>query len=154
MIIFSDSRDLIFNSRDPNQVPKHLKKTLVLYKSYEILFLHTYISQSALQTLLQLSASFQFEKSFQVLTPWELGYDMFILSSLIQQFCCFWLLHQQHSSSSECARELFKPSKDSASLWVCSENHFFGFGFFVGDVISEVGFWPIWLMLPGLGPNR
>jgi len=79
MIIFSDSRDLIFNSRDPNQVPKHLKKTLVLHKSYEILFLHIYISQSALQTLLQLSASFQFEKSFQVLTPSELGYDMFIL---------------------------------------------------------------------------
>ena len=24
-------------------------------------------------------------------------------------------------------------------------------GFFVSDVISEVGFWPIWLMLPGLG---
>jgi len=24
----------------------------------------------------------------------------------------------------------------------------------VSDVISEVGFWPFWLMLPGLGPNR
>jgi len=24
----------------------------------------------------------------------------------------------------------------------------------VSDVISEVGFWPLWLMLPGPGPNR
>jgi len=24
---------------------------------------------------------------------------------------------------------------------------------FVSDVISEVGFWPFWLMLPGLGPE-
>jgi len=32
----------------------------------------------------------------------------------------------------------------------------FGFGFrvFMGDAISEVGFWPFWLMLPGMGPNR
>jgi len=29
-----------------------------------------------------------------------------------------------------------------------------GFGFFVSDVISEEGFGPLWLMLPGLGPNR
>jgi len=28
------------------------------------------------------------------------------------------------------------------------------FGFFVSGVISEVGFWSFWLMLPGLGPNR
>jgi len=30
----------------------------------------------------------------------------------------------------------------------------FGFGFFVRDIISEVGFWPFWLILPGLEPNR
>jgi len=24
----------------------------------------------------------------------------------------------------------------------------------LNDIISEVGFWPFWLMLPGLGPNR
>jgi len=24
----------------------------------------------------------------------------------------------------------------------------------VSDVISELGFWPFWLMLPGLGPNH
>jgi len=28
-----------------------------------------------------------------------------------------------------------------------------GSGFFVGDVISRVGFWPFWLRLPGPGPN-
>jgi len=26
--------------------------------------------------------------------------------------------------------------------------------FFVSDIINEVDFWPFWLMLPGLGPNR
>jgi len=26
-------------------------------------------------------------------------------------------------------------------------------GFFMSDIISEVGFWPFWLMLRGLGPN-
>jgi len=29
----------------------------------------------------------------------------------------------------------------------------FGSSFFVSDVTSEVGFWPFWLMLPGVGPN-
>jgi len=28
------------------------------------------------------------------------------------------------------------------------------FEFFMSDVIIEVGFWPFWLMLPGLGPNH
>jgi len=36
MISFSDSRDLIFNSRDPNRVPKTLEKTLVLSIIHEI----------------------------------------------------------------------------------------------------------------------
>jgi len=38
--------------------------------------------------------------------------------------------------------ESCKPSKDSASLLVCNEENFvvLGFGFFVGGVISEVGF--------------
>jgi len=30
----------------------------------------------------------------------------------------------------------------------------FGFMFFVSDIVSEVGFRPLWLMLPSLGPNR
>jgi len=41
-------------------------------------------------------------------------------------------------SADDYARELFKPSKDSASLHICNEKTFFvlGFGFFVSDVIS------------------
>jgi len=43
-------------------------------------------------------------------------------------------------------RELFKPSKDLASLLVCNEKNFFGFGcgFFVSDVINDVSFCPFW----------
>jgi len=33
MIIFADSRDPIFNSRDPNRVPKTPKKTGLAYQS-------------------------------------------------------------------------------------------------------------------------
>jgi len=32
-----------------------------------------------------------------------------------------WLTYQPHNSSADSARELFKPSKDSASLQVCNE---------------------------------
>jgi len=41
----------------------------------------------------------------------------------------FWLTYQQHSSSADCARELFKPSKGLASLQICNEKNFFGLGF-------------------------
>ena len=41
----------------------------------------------------------------------------------------FWLSYQYHSSSANCARELFKPSKDSASLRVCNEKKVFVLGF-------------------------
>jgi len=37
--------------------------------------------------------------------------------------------YQLHSSLADCAKELFKPSKDSASLQVCNEKKIFGFGF-------------------------
>jgi len=48
----------------------------------------------------------------------------------------FWLTYQPHSSSADSARELFKPSKDLASLRVCNEKIFLvlGFGFFVSDI--------------------
>jgi len=40
-------------------------------------------------------------------------------------------------SAADCARELFKPSKDLASLHVCKGKKIgFGFQFFVSDVIS------------------
>jgi len=38
----------------------------------------------------------------------------------------------------DCAKELFKPSKDLASLLVRNEKKNLSFGFFVGDVISGV----------------
>jgi len=59
---------------------------------------------------------------------------------------------QLHNLPSDCAGELFKPSKDLASLRICNVKKFF-LGFFVGDVLSEVGYWSFWLMLPDLGPN-
>jgi len=37
---------------------------------------------------------------------------------------------QVHSSSANCARELFKPSKDLASLQIDNEKMLFDFGFF------------------------
>jgi len=46
------------------------------------------------------------------------------------------------------ARKLFKPSKDFNS----AIKKILVF-FFLSDIISEVGFWPFWLMLPSLGPN-
>jgi len=47
--------------------------------------------------------------------------------------------YQLHSSLADCAKELFKPSKDSASLQVCNEKKFLalGFIFFGSDVVSE-----------------
>ena len=53
---------------------------------------------------------------------------------------CFQLSYQLHNSLGDCAKELFKPSKDSTSLRVCNDNKFFGFefGFFVSDVISGI----------------
>jgi len=93
---------------------------------------------------------------FIILTPWELGYDIFIPGNRPKTSSCQ-LPYQRHSSSADCTRELFKPSKDLASLLVCTQKENFlvgGCGFFVSDVISEVVFVPFWLMLPGLGPNR
>jgi len=51
-------------------------------------------------------------------------------------------------SSADCVREL---SKDSASHLICTDKKFRVF--FVGDVISGMGFWPFWLRLPGPGPS-
>jgi len=47
---------------------------------------------------------------------------------------------QQHNSPADCARELFKPSKDAASLPVpIKKNWKFGSRFFAGDGISGIG---------------
>jgi len=60
---------------------------------------------------------------------------------------------QLRNSPVDRARELFKPSKDWASLRAGKEKKNLVSSFFVSGVISEVGFWPLRLMLPGLGPN-
>ena len=58
----------------------------------------------------------------------------------------------RHNSGAESTRELFKRSKDSASLVVCNAKNFLvlGFGFFVSDIISGVlldHFEPLYLAL-------
>jgi len=65
----------------------------------------------------------------------------------------FQLSYQRHNSSADCARELFKLSKDLASLLVCDEKKLLvgGCGFVVSDITTKVVFW---LMLLGLGSNR
>jgi len=61
-----------------------------------------------------------------------------------------------NTSSTDCARELFKGSYGSDSRLDRTQKNFFGWGcgFFVSDVISEIVFEPFWLTLPGLRPNR
>ena len=56
-------------------------------------------------------------------------------------------------SVDNCARELFKPSKDSTNLHVFNENRFFAFGFFVSDVVSRVVLGFFGLLHLALGPN-
>ena len=84
-----------------------------------------------------------------------LGYDTFV-PGIQPKTSTFRLSYQRHRSSIDCARELFKPLNDLASLLVCTQKNFFGWGsgFFVSEVISEVVFRPFWIMLPDLGPNR
>jgi len=71
------------------------------------------------------------------------------LSSCISCYFCTTLL--LNNSLGDSARELFKPSRDAASLLVYNEK-IWGFGILVGDVISGEGFRPFCLRLPGPGP--
>jgi len=41
------------------------------------------------------------------------------------------MLLRGNISADDCIRELFKPSKDSASLCVCNEKNVFGFEFWI-----------------------
>jgi len=69
----------------------------------------------------------------------------------------FRLPYQHHSSSADCARQMFKGSNGSASLLDCTRKKLFlvgGCRFVMSDVISEVVLGTFWLMLPDLGPNR
>jgi len=61
------------------------------------------------------------------LTLWEMGYNIFILGNRPKTSSC-WLPYQRHSSSADCARELFKGLNESASLVVCTRRRFFGWG--------------------------
>jgi len=76
-------------------------------------------------------------------------YEYIVLGNREKKTGIFRLTYQPHSSSADCAKELFKPSKDSASLRVCNEKTILGICFFVSNVISKVGFW---LQVPDLGP--
>jgi len=49
------------------------------------------------------------------LTSWRPGYDLFV-PGFQPKTSSFWLLYQRHSSSTNYTTELFKSSKDSASL--------------------------------------
>ena len=62
----------------------------------------------------------------------------------------FQLAYQRHNSYTDCARELFKPSKVSASPLACTRRNFLVrvCGIFVSDVIIEAVFRPFWLRLP------
>jgi len=81
-------------------------------------------------------------------------YDIFILRFRIKN-SSFRLPYQRPSSSTDCARELFKGSNGSASLVNSIRKKLFGWEvrIFVTDVISEVVLGSFWLMLPGLGHN-
>jgi len=64
-------------------------------------------------------------------------------------------LHERKSGA-ENARDLFKGSKDSASLLVCTQKKFLvgGWGFFVSDVISGRFLGHLGPHHSALGPNR
>jgi len=69
----------------------------------------------------------------------------------------FWLPYQRHSSSAECTRvESCSKSQKIQQVFYSALKKFFLVGVcrvFLSDIVSEVGFWPFWLMLPGLGPT-
>jgi len=64
------------------------------------------------------------------LTPWELGYDILIPRNQPKTSSCQ-LPYQRHSSSADCARELFKPLKDLVNLLVCTRKKIFSLGLWI-----------------------
>jgi len=61
------------------------------------------------------------------LTLWEPAYDICV-PRFRPKTSSFRLPHQRLSSFADCARELFKGSKGSASLLVGTQKNFFGWG--------------------------
>jgi len=89
-----------------------------------------------------------------LLTLWEPAYNVFVLRFWPKS--SFRLPYQRPSSSTDWIRELFNGSNGSASLVDCTRKKLFGWGV---RVVCEwrhkwSSFRVIWLMLPGLGPNR
>jgi len=68
--------------------------------------------------------------------------------SRISHFFTITNTKQHHNSTTDCATELFKCSKDAAGLLVCIEQNWqvLDFDLFVGDVISGVGFRPVFII--------
>jgi len=62
-----------------------------------------------------------------ILTFWEPAYDTFV-PRFWPKSSSFWLPYQHHSSSVDCARELFKGTNRSASLLVCTWKQIFWLG--------------------------
>ena len=60
-------------------------------------------------------------------TLWEPACDIFV-PRFRPKNSSFRMPYQRHSSSADCARELFKGSNGSASLLVCTRKKFFGWG--------------------------
>jgi len=78
-----------------------------------------------------------FDIVFIIFTLWLLVYECIVLENW-GKTRVFRLTYQAHSSSADCARELFKPSKYSANLEVRNEKKIvLGFCFFVDDIISR-----------------
>ena len=78
-----------------------------------------------LTSILNATKSIQNGVFVLIFTTWESGYDMFVLWNRPKT---------SHSSSVDCARELFKGSNESASHLVCTQKKFFwdkGCTFFV-----------------------
>ena len=63
---------------------------------------------------------------------------------------------REYNSGTESGRELFKGSKDLASLVVCNEQQFFGWGcsFFVSDIVSKGLLGHLDPLYLALGPNH
>jgi len=64
------------------------------------------------------------------LTFWEPGYDIFVPRFWPKTSSCQ-LPYQRPSSSTNCARELFKGLNGSNSLLVCTRKNFFGWGLWI-----------------------
>jgi len=62
-------------------------------------------------------------EKINLLTLREPAYNIFV-PRFWPKNSSFRLPYQRHSSSTNCARELFKGSNGSASLWVCTWKNF------------------------------